>query len=447
MEHNKVFFGTDGVRGKVGKNGITPEFFLHLGMASGRIFSSLTANPVVIIGKDTRISGQMLESALQAGFVSAGVDVIHAGCIPTPAVAYLTKSLRLTAGVVISASHNSYEDNGIKFFDKNGFKLPDHLEKKIESSLLESPICNDSSKLGVVNKLDDAIGRYVEFCKGTFSNKNGLDGLHIVVDASHGSSYQSIETVLVELGAKVSAIASEPNGLNINKNVGTNNPKNISSAVLELSGDFGVALDGDGDRLLMVDSKGTIFQGDELLFSIAKERIREKGLSSVQGIVGTLMSNFGLEKAINAKGLEFRRSRVGDRYISEMLRETGWEFGGENSGHILCMNHHTTGDGIINALQVLQALLNNDTTLCEWNEELKLMPQSLLNVPIKNCNEWYKKEEFMRAQERIKKTLGEDGRILVRPSGTEPLLRIMVEAKDRKTSLSFAKELAASLKK
>ena len=445
MEYKKLVFGTDGVRGKVGDEGITPDFVLRLGAIAGKVFSTLSKKPSVIVGRDTRVSGQMFESALQAGFVSAGVDVTLSGCIPTPAVAYLTRSMRLTAGVVISASHNAFHDNGIKFFDVNGNKLPDNIENEIEGLFNNSFFSYNSRNLGKVNYLDDSLGRYIEFCKGTFPGDKSLNGLHIIVDAAHGSSFKAAESVLIELGAKVTSIASNPNGININKNVGTTFPEHIAKSVLKLSGDLGIALDGDGDRFLMVDNKGKIFQGDQLLYSIAKDKVRSNGLNKVQGVVGTLMSNFGLEKAIQDLGLEFRRSRVGDRFIAEMLRQTGWNLGGENSGHILNLNLHTTGDGIINSLQVLAALLNSDTTLDEWTSELVLMPQFLLNVPILEFPEWFKNENFLKTQKRITQSLGGKGRLLVRPSGTEPLLRIMVEAEDKAISQRLASELAASL--
>ena len=414
-------------------------------MSVGKVFKTFSDKPVVIVGRDTRISGQMFESSIQAGLIYAGVDVIIAGCIPTPAVAYLTKSMRLTAGVVISASHNSSHDNGIKFFDEKGNKLPDEIEKQIESFFNNFDFSYKSYILGKVNHLNDALGRYVEFCKGTFPNHLSLSGFHIVVDAAHGSSGKSIESVLVELGAKVTSIANSPNGTNINENVGTTFPQNISVAVTKFSGDFGIALDGDGDRFLIVDKKGRIFQGDELLYSIAKDRVRADGASRVQGVVGTLMSNFGLEKCIQNIGLEFRRSRVGDRFIAEMLRETGWKLGGESSGHILCLDLHSTGDGIINSLQVLAALLNSDVSLSQWTSELELMPQYLLNIPIDKFPNWYESENFLKAKRSVIQQLGNQGRLLVRPSGTEPLLRIMVESYDEKVSKTLANELSLSL--
>ena len=446
MEFKKLSFGTDGVRGKVGDAGISPEFVLRLGMVAGKVFSSFSNKPSVILGRDTRISGQMLEGALQAGFISAGVDVLLAGCLPTPAIAYLTKSMRLTSGIVISASHNSYHDNGIKFFDGDGNKLPDQIEQKIESTFNDHSFSNGSTVLGTVNQLNDSVGRYIEFCKGTFPSQLSLSGLHIIVDAAHGASSGVIEAVLTELGARVTSIASSPNGKNINKNVGTTFPENITKAVIKFSGDFGIALDGDGDRFLVVDDKGKIFQGDELLYSIAKDMVRINGLSNVQGVVGTLMSNFGLEKSFQDMGLEFRRSRVGDRFIAEMLRQTGWNLGGETSGHILNLNFHSTGDGIINSLQILAILINSDVTLSEWTDELDLFPQFLLNVPISKFPNWHQNQEFLRVQNKIGLKLKNKGRLLVRPSGTEPLLRIMVETSNENLSESLALELKASLK-
>lgn len=445
MEFKKLSFGTDGVRGKVGDAGISPEFVMRLGVVAGKVFSSISAKPAVILGRDTRISGQMFESALQAGFTSAGVDVVLAGCIPTPAVAYLTKSMRLTAGIVISASHNSYQDNGIKFFDGNGNKLPDQIERTIECTFNDRSFYNTNTTLGKVNNLNDAAGRYIEFCKRTFPTQLSLRGLHIIVDAAHGASSGVIEAVLKELGAKVTSVASSPNGVNINKNVGTTFPENIAKAIINFSGDFGIALDGDGDRFLVVDEKGRIFQGDELLYSTAKDMVRVKGVNNVQGVVGTLMSNFGLEKSFQNMGLEFRRSRVGDRFIAEMLRQTGWNLGGETSGHILNLNFHSTGDGIINSLQVLATLINSDVTLGKWTDELKLLPQFLLNVPISKFPNWQKNEKFLRTQNKIRQKLMDRGRLLVRPSGTEPLLRIMVETDNETLSKELALELQSSL--
>ncbi len=445
MEFKKLSFGTDGVRGKVGDAGISPEFVMRLGVVAGKVFSSISAKPAVILGRDTRISGQMFESALQAGFTSAGVDVVLAGCIPTPAVAYLTKSMRLTAGIVISASHNSYQDNGIKFFDGNGNKLPDQIERTIECTFNDRSFYNTNTTLGKVNNLNDAAGRYIEFCKRTFPTQLSLRGLHIIVDAAHGASSGVIEAVLKELGAKVTSVASSPNGVNINKNVGTTFPENIAKAIINFSGDFGIALDGDGDRFLVVDEKGRIFQGDELLYSTAKDMVRVKGVNNVQGVVGTLMSNFGLEKSFQNMGLEFRRSRVGDRFIAEMLRQTGWNLGGETSGHILNLNFHSTGDGIINSLQVLATLINSDVTLGKWTDELKLLPQFLLNVPISKFPNWQKNEKFLRTQNKIGQKLMDRGRLLVRPSGTEPLLRIMVETDNETLSKELALELRSSL--
>lgn len=445
MEFKKLSFGTDGVRGKVGDAGISPEFVMRLGVVAGKVFSSISAKPAVILGRDTRISGQMFESALQAGFTSAGVHVVLAGCIPTPAVAYLTKSMRLTAGIVISASHNSYQDNGIKFFDGDGNKLPDQIEQTIECTFNDHSFYNTNTTLGKVKNLNDAVGRYIEFCKRTFPTQLSLRGLHIIVDAAHGASSGVIEAVLKELGAKVTSVASSPNGVNINKNVGTTFPENIAKAIINFSGDFGIALDGDGDRFLVVDEKGRIFQGDELLYSTAKDMVRVKGLNNVQGVVGTLMSNFGLEKSFQNMGLEFRRSRVGDRFIAEMLRQTGWNLGGETSGHILNLNFHSTGDGIINSLQVLATLINSDVTLRKWTDELKLLPQFLLNVPISKFPNWHKNEKFLRTQNKIGQKLMDRGRLLVRPSGTEPLLRIMVETDNEALSKELALELQSSL--
>jgi phosphoglucosamine mutase len=388
----------------------------------------------------------MFESALQAGFLSAGIDVVLAGCIPTPAIAYLTRSMRLTAGIVISASHNPYHDNGIKFFDTDGNKLPYQIEKTIESTFNDHTFTNKATTLGNVSYLNDAVGRYIEFCKATFPSNLSLTGMNIIVDAANGASSKVIEAVLTELGAKVTSIASSPNGVNINQNVGTTFPQNIAKAVIKFSGDYGIALDGDGDRFLIIDEKGKVFEGDQLLYSIAKDMVRSKGLNNVQGVVGTLMSNFGLEKSFQEMGLEFRRSRVGDRFIAEMLRQTGWNLGGETSGHILNLNFHTTGDGIINSLQVLATLINSDVSLSKWTEELNLLPQFLLNIPISRFPNWHQDQKFLKTQNEIGLKLKDKGRLLVRPSGTEPLLRIMVESNDENLSKNLALELQASLK-
>ncbi|MBP7614064.1 MAG: phosphoglucosamine mutase [Steroidobacteraceae bacterium] len=441
----RKYFGTDGVRGKVGDAPITPEFVMRLGYAAGVTLVSrekLPAgeHPAVLIGKDTRISGYLLEAALEAGFAAAGVDVMLAGPIPTPAVAYLTRALRLQAGVVISASHNPFYDNGIKFFSADGSKLPDAVEIEIESHLEEPMGCVDSARLGKARRIDDAAGRYIEFCKSTFPNELDLRGMRVAVDCAHGAAYLIAPKVFHELGAEVVPVGVEPNGLNINDGVGATRPENLRQAVLKHGADLGIALDGDADRLIMVDHRGEIYDGDKLLYVVASARHAEGRL---EGVVGTLMSNLGFEHAIQRLGAPFARAKVGDRYVLELLQERGWKIGGENSGHIICLDRHTTGDGIVSALQVLAALRQRGVTLAEACADLVFYPQRLINVRVPSGFDWRADDGISDAQARAEQTLGDSGRVLLRPSGTEPLLRVMVEGRDGALVERLAREIAA----
>lgn len=438
------YFGTDGVRGKVGVAPITPELVMKLGYAAGLTLVTREhlppgEHPAVLIGKDTRISGYMLEAALEAGFAAAGVDVMLAGPIPTPAVAYLTRALRLQAGVVISASHNPFYDNGIKFFSADGSKLPDAVEAEIEARLDEPMGCVDSAGLGKARRIEDAAGRYIEFCKSTFPNELDLRGLRIVVDCANGAAYNIAPKVFHELGAEVVAVGAEPNGLNINDGVGATRPENLRKAVLAQGADLGIALDGDADRLMMVDHTGEIYDGDKLLYVVAQSRHAD---GKLDGVVGTLMSNLGFEHAIGRLGVPFARAKVGDRYVLEQLHERGWKIGGENSGHIICLDRHTTGDGIVSALQVLAALKQRGTSLAEACADLVFYPQRLINVRMPNGFDWSADSGIANAQARAEQTLGESGRVLLRPSGTEPLLRVMVEGRDGALVNRLARQIA-----
>ena len=440
----RKYFGTDGVRGKVGEAPITPEFVMKLGYAAGVTLVArerLPAGdpPAVLIGKDTRISGYMLEAALEAGFAAAGVDVMLAGPIPTPAVAYLTRALRLQAGVVISASHNPFYDNGIKFFSAGGAKLPDAVEAEIEARLDQPMGCVDAARLGKARRINDAAGRYIEFCKSTFPNELDLRGLRIAIDCAHGAAYQIAPKVFHELGAEVLPVGVEPNGLNINDGVGATRPENLRNAVLVQGADLGIALDGDADRLIMVDHRGEIYDGDKLLYVIACARHAEGRLD---GVVGTLMSNLGFEHAIARLGSPFARAKVGDRYVLEQLHERGWKVGGENSGHIICLDRHTTGDGIVSALQVLAALKQRGLSLADACADLVFYPQRLINVRMPAGFDWRADGGIAGAQRRAEEVLGESGRVLLRPSGTEPLLRVMVEGRDGEMVERLAREIA-----
>lgn len=442
----RKYFGTDGIRGSVGRLPITPDFVMRLGYAAGKVLArsgtSSTGRPTVLIGKDTRISGYMLEAALEAGFAAAGVDVLLAGPVPTPAVAYLTRALRLSAGVVLSASHNPYQDNGIKFFSAQGNKLPDIVELEIEAALEQPMECVSSDKLGRAKRLDDARGRYIEFCKSTFPNELDLRGMKLVIDCAHGAAYHIAPDVFHELGAEVVAIGNQPNGFNINDGFGATAPKALSEAVRSQGADLGIALDGDADRLLMVDSTGRIFNGDELLYVMVKDRLANGG---VQGAVGTLMTNMAVEAAFREMGVGFARAKVGDRYVLEMLQERGWLLGGEGSGHLLFLDKHTTGDGIISALQVLAALRHSAKTLAGLTADMQLWPQTLLNVKIQPGFDWQSSMTLLSEKERAEAELGSAGRVLIRPSGTEPLVRVMVEARDPELARQLAQRLAACI--
>ena len=440
----RKYFGTDGVRGEVGGDVINAAFALRLGYAAGMVLakehSRRRGRPTVLIGKDTRISGYMLESALEAGFAAAGVEVLLAGPLPTPAVAYLTRTWRLVAGIVISASHNAYQDNGIKFFASNGMKLPDETEAAIEAALEEPLGCVTSDKLGRARRIDDAPGRYIEFCKSTFPSDLDLDGLKLVVDAANGAAYHIAPHVFKELGAEVHAIGVSPNGFNINKDVGALHPESLVAEVKARGADLGIALDGDADRVQMVDASGRIYNGDELLFAVIRERMTR---GPVAGVVGTLMTNLGLEKQIRALGIDFERAQVGDRHVLEQLLKRGWLYGGESSGHLLCLDLHTTGDGIIAALQVLAALKRSGESLESWIAALTLYPQKMINIPLKPGMDWAKHAGLRAAQAQVESLLGDKGRVLIRASGTEPKLRLMVEAEHEALATQCVEMLAA----
>ena len=440
----RKYFGTDGVRGKVGASPITPDFVLRLGYAAGRVLiqhgGAKGERPAVLIGKDTRISGYMLEAALEAGFAAAGVDVMLVGPMPTPAVAYLTRAVRAQAGVVISASHNPFADNGIKFFSSGGLKLPDVVEEAIEAELEKPMGCAESISLGKARRLDDAGGRYIEFCKSTFPNDLDLRGLKIVVDCAHGAAYHIAPMVFHELGADVVSIGTKPNGRNINDGVGATHPQALMEAVRTHKADLGIALDGDADRLVMVDASGRSYDGDELLYMIVRERAAR---GPVAGVAGTLMTNLAFEQAMTRLNIPFARAKVGDRYVLETLHERGWLYGGENSGHILCLDCHTTGDGIISALQVLTALRKSGQTLAEAGADLRLYPQVLKNVKLADRNGWQSNARLMQACKEAESRLDGKGRVLLRPSGTEPLLRVMVEGEDAGLVRSLADEIAS----
>ena len=439
----RKYFGTDGIRGKVGESPITPEFVLRLGFAAGEVLARASGGHerrAVLIGKDTRVSGYMLEAALEAGFAAAGVDVMLCGPMPTPAVAYLTRALRLSAGIVISASHNPYPDNGIKFFSADGGKLADAVEQEIEAALERPLACRPSAELGKARRIDDAAGRYIEFCKSTFPNALDLRGLRIVVDCAHGAGYQVAPHVFHELGADVVPVGDEPNGFNINDRVGATHPAALAAAVCEHRADVGIALDGDGDRLLMADASGATYDGDQLLYVIACARVREARLA---GVVGTLMTNLALERALERLGVGFARAKVGDRYVLEVMQEKGWDLGGENSGHIICLDRHTTGDAIVAALQVLEAVRREGKPLGELAGGLRLFPQKLINVRLAGAFDWERDAGVRRARTVAEQRLGERGRLLLRASGTEPVLRVMVEGEDEAEVGAVAADLAA----
>lgn len=440
----RKYFGTDGIRGTVGQGAITPDFVLKLAHAVGRVLKSKEDKPTVLIGKDTRISGYMLESALESGFNSAGVDVVLLGPIPTPAVAYLTRAQRATLGVVISASHNAFPDNGIKFFSAQGTKLPDDWELAVEAAMEQPPVWVDSARLGKTWRMDDASGRYIEFCKSTCPHAFTLKGLKIVVDGANGAAYHIAPDVFHELGAEVVRIGCSPNGMNINDGVGATHPQALLAAVKEHGADYGVALDGDADRLQMVDNTGRLFNGDELLYLIAADRLR-KG-EAVPGVVGTLMTNMAVELAFKRRGVGFKRSAVGDRYVLEELENQGWILGGEGSGHLLVLDRHTTGDGLVSALQVLNACVASGQTMAKLLADVVLFPQTLLNVRTLPEANWKQSQRLADETKIVQAELGETGRVLIRASGTEPLLRIMVEAQDADQALRCAQRLVDAVK-
>ncbi len=443
----RKYFGTDGIRGRVGEAPITPDFVLRLGYAAGLALAAREhmppgERPGVLIGKDTRISGYLLEAALESGLSAAGVDVMLAGPMPTPAVAYLTRALRLQAGVVISASHNAYADNGIKFFSAAGAKLPDAVEEEIEARLDQSIGCVEAAKLGKAYRIEDAPGRYIEFCKSTFPNELDLRGLKIALDCAHGAAYHVAPKVFHELGADVVAVGADPNGVNINDGVGATAPESLRRAVLERGADLGVALDGDADRVLMADAHGRIYDGDQLLYVIACQHMSS---GKVEGVVGTLMSNLGLEHALAKLDVGFVRAKVGDRYVLEMMHERGWRLGGEGSGHIICLDRHTTGDGIVSALQVIAVLRQRKQTLAEVTADLALYPQRLINVRMRAGFDWRQVPAIEQAKVAAERELGDSGRVLLRPSGTEPLLRVMVEGRDAAQVDALTRRIASAV--
>ena len=441
---SRKYFGTDGVRGRVGQAPITPDFVMRLGYAAGKVLLGNSKmpdgeRPAVLIGKDTRLSGYMLESALEAGFSAAGVDVCLVGPIPTPAVAYLTRALRLQAGIVISASHNPYYDNGIKFFSAQGTKLPDEVESAIEAGIDLPMVCVPSAELGRATRIDDARGRYIEFCKSTFPNDLDLRGLKIVVDCAHGAAYHTAPSVFHELGAEVISIGAQPNGLNINDGFGATAPRALCDAVLAHRADLGIALDGDADRIQMADAEGNLYDGDQLLYAIVRGRARH---GKVDGVVGTLMTNLALEHALAEMNIPFARAAVGDRYVVEMLNEKGWLFGGENSGHILALDRHSTGDGVVAALQVLAALRESEGDMKALLGGLVLYPQKLINVPITKGFPWKDDPTILAGLAAVESDMSGRGRVLLRASGTEPLLRVMVEGREQDLVLAAAEKLA-----
>ena len=440
---NRKYFGTDGVRGKVGTYPITPDFALKLGWAAGKVLAS-QGSRTVLIGKDTRISGYMLESALEAGLAAAGLTAAFTGPMPTPAVAYLTRTFRLEAGIVISASHNPYYDNGIKFFSAEGTKLPDNIEEAIEAMLDQPMDCVESAELGKARRINDAAGRYIEFCKSTFPAHLGLDGYKIVVDCANGATYHIAPNVLRELGAEVIEIGATPNGININEKCGATDVKALQEKVLETKADVGLAYDGDGDRIMMVDHLGNKVDGDQILFIIAREALRSGQLKG--GVVGTLMSNMSLEIALKMLGVPFVRANVGDRYVLEKMVEHDWTLGGENSGHIIIADKNTTGDGIIASLAVLSAMVQHRLSLNELASAVKLFPQVLINVRFAGGDNPLESEAVKAVAADVEKRLEGKGRILLRKSGTEPLIRVMVECEDGTLAKQCAEEIAETVK-
>ncbi len=439
----RKYFGTDGVRGLVGKSPISPEFVMKLGYAAGKVLAG-TGTKKVLIGKDTRISGYMLESALEAGFSAAGIDIGLLGPMPTPGIAYLTKTFRAEAGVVISASHNPYYDNGIKFFSQDGQKLPDDVELAIEAELDKEMSCVDSASLGKATRIDDAAGRYIEFCKSNFPSQFSLSGMKIVVDCANGATYHIAPNVFKELGAEVISIGTSPNGTNINDQCGATSMDQIKAAVLEHKADLGIALDGDGDRLMMVDHTGYVIDGDEVVYIIANGDLKTGNLRG--GVVGTLMSNMGLELALADMGVPFARSKVGDRYVMEMLAQNGWQLGAENSGHVINLNHTSTGDGIIAALNVLTAVCHAGQSLFDLRQGMQKLPQVLVNVRFAGDNDPLSAETVLASVDKVNEKLTGRGRVLLRKSGTEPLIRVMVEGPDLVEVTALANEIADAVK-
>ena len=440
---NRKYFGTDGVRGKVGTYPITPDFALKLGWAAGKVLAS-QGSKMVLIGKDTRISGYMLESALEAGLAAAGLSAAFTGPMPTPAIAYLTRTFRAEAGIVISASHNPYYDNGIKFFSAKGTKLPDEIEEAIEAMLEQPMDCVESAELGKASRINDAAGRYIEFCKGTFPAHLGLEGYKIVVDCANGATYHIAPNVLRELGAEVIEIGTDPNGLNINEKCGATDVTALQAKVVEMKADVGLAYDGDGDRIMMVDHLGNKVDGDQILFIIAREALRSGQLKG--GVVGTLMSNMSLEIALKMLGVPFLRANVGDRYVLEKMVENDWTLGGENSGHIILADKNTTGDGIVASLAVLAAMAQHKLSLNELASAVKLFPQVLINVRFAGGDNPLESDAVKSVAADVEKRLEGKGRILLRKSGTEPLIRVMVECQDAELAQQCAEEIAEAVK-
>ena len=441
----RKYFGTDGIRGKVGESDINPEFVIKLGWAAGKVLAGRGTNKV-LIGKDTRISGYMLESSLEAGLSAAGIDIGLLGPMPTPAIAYLTKTFRSEAGIVISASHNPYYDNGIKFFSAEGYKLDDDIEQAIEDMLEQPMTCVASDKLGKATRINDAAGRYIEFCKGTFPSALSLTGLKIVVDCAHGATYHIAPNVLRELGASVIEIGSSPNGLNINEGVGATDLTAVVEKVKETGADLGFALDGDGDRIMMVDHLGNIIDGDQIVYIIARDSLKNGRLQG--GVVGTLMSNLGLEVAFARLGVPFARSKVGDRYVMELLQQKGWKIGGENSGHVLNLSTSSTGDGIVAGLQVIAAMLRADLNLHDLSSGFDMYPQCLINVRYDNSDvDYLTHDAVQQAKLEAESALGKKGRVLLRKSGTEPVIRVMVESDNEAQSNQWAEHIAETVRK
>lgn len=440
---SRKYFGTDGVRGRVGDFPITPEFAMKLGWAAGRVLSQRGTRKV-LIGKDTRISGYLLETALEAGLIAAGIDVRLLGPMPTPAVAYLTRTFRAEAGIVISASHNPYYDNGIKFFSADGTKLPDEVELAIEYELEQPMVCESSEKLGKAQRIEDASGRYIEFCKSHLPNQLSLSGMKIVIDCAHGATYHIAPAVFKELGAEVIVIGASPNGLNINDKCGATHTELLQQTVVERQADLGIAYDGDGDRVMMADHTGRVIDGDEIVYIIARAAKAQNKLQG--GVVGTLMSNLGLELALKELDIPFARSAVGDRYVMELLREKNWRIGGENSGHVLNLDHTCTGDGIIASLQVLTAMIEAGMTLAEFSQGMHKLPQVLVNVKFEKGTAPLEKQHVKQVIADVEAELNGSGRVLIRKSGTEPLIRVMVEGQDESVVRQFAERIAAAVK-